>query len=137
MTGGPSRLSRLLSNSGRPHDLAELLRTHSSEPFKNSCEMALIGEASVEADFGQRVFWRQHFFAGCLDSQATDVVANSVTFAFAEDPRQMYGVNASFRAEFREGKLLAMLGFDFVDHAAQPTRSAFDLFRWHVCHRVQ
>lgn len=85
-------------------------------------EVALVGEASLEADIGEGRVRGEHAFASRADAEAMDVFAEAFTDTPAKDAGEVHRMDAGFAGEFIEREPAAMLGLQLIEDAGKPRR---------------
>ena len=67
-------------------------------------EVGLIGEAQMEAEFGEGNFGVKEEWAGGADAEAAGIFADAFALKAAEDAGEVNGMDACFSAEIFESK---------------------------------
>src|SRR5215472_12923241 len=102
---------------GRAHEGAEGGGSHAGDFAEGAGEVALVGKAGGEADFGEGSFGREHSFTSGPDAEAMNIFADAFTDATAEDTGEMHGMDAGFLCQLVQSEAQAMLRLQFVEDA--------------------
>jgi hypothetical protein len=102
---------------------AEGVGRQAGDAAKLAGEVALVGEAGEQADFGERQFVIEQVSAGSANAQATGVFADAFALEATEDAREMYRMHTSSSAQIIERQARATFGVQFVQDAGEPKRS--------------